>query len=117
MPAGTGSLASSPRSSRAISSAVARASVLMRHDSTSSSPSKQPMTVLVLPTSMVSSMVLASGSCVAPQVDTDVEHRRGVGERTDRQEVDARLGDGAGPVEGQPTGGLELGPARSQPDR
>src|SRR3954468_13468362 len=116
MPDGRGWWASSPRSSNAVSSAVARASVLIRQDSTSFSPSKQPMTVLVLPTSMVSSMVqpLASWgrlrSWGGPQVDADVEHRCGVRECADGQVVDAGRGHCGGAVERQSAGRLQLGP-------
>ena len=47
------------------------------------------------------------------QVEPEVQRRRGVGERADRQEVDAGRGDLAGPVQGQAAGGLQQHPARS----
>src|SRR5262249_50283985 len=87
---------SRPRNCSASSSAVDGASVLIRQCSVSFSPSKTPRTVLVLPTSMVSSMTSS-----LPQVHRDVERRRGVGERADGQVVDAGGGHLGGSVEGE----------------
>ena len=101
---------SSPRNISASSSAVERASVFTRQDSTSFSPSKTPRTVLVLPTSMASSMSDLRGGRQA-QVEAEVEHRRRVGELADAEEVDAGLGVRPGDGEGQPAGRLGLGAA------
>src|ERR1051326_5400757 len=51
----------SPCSTTAISSAVRAGSVAIRQCSTTSSPSNTPSTMLVLPTSIVSSMALLTG--------------------------------------------------------
>src|ERR1700755_2351615 len=80
---------SSARYVRASASAVSRASVFTRQDSTSFGPSKTPSTVFVLPMSIVSSPAL-----VLPQVEGDVEDLGRVGQRADRDVVDAGGGDG-----------------------
>ena len=102
-----GESCSSPRSSTAHSSAVRRSSVATRQWSTHVAVVEQA----------------EDGVAVAdvggeqrpdrrsrPQVQADVEDRRGVGERADRDEVDAGRGDLAGPLEGEPAGGLEPRP-------
>ena len=76
--------ASSPRNVSANSSAVLRASVLIRHEWRSVSPSKTPRTVLVLPMSIASSIY---------DIQADVEDGGRVGERADGEVVDPGLGD------------------------
>ena len=71
-----------------------------------------PRTVLVLPMSIGRA---ACGAHLDPVYgdgpSADVEDRRGVRERADREVVDAGLGDLAAPFQGQPAGGLEPAPA------
>src|SRR3954453_13982264 len=99
----TGMSASSPRNVSASSSAVVRASDLIRQECIIVSPSKTPMTVLVLPTSIARSMA-------ALDVQPDVENRRRVRQRAHCKVVDAGPGDGAGVLEPQSAGRLQLGP-------
>src|SRR5690242_419159 len=100
----TGTSASSPRNVSASSSAVSRASVLIRQEWSSLSPSNIPMTVFVLPTSIARSMTFL-------EVEADVENGRGVGEGAHCKVVDAGLGDRPRVLEGEATGRLQLGAA------
>src|SRR3954451_11991990 len=99
----------SPWSTTAISSAVRRASVLIRQCSMTSSPSNRPSTAWVLPTSIVSSI-----RSPLDEVKADVERRRRMRQRSYRKVVDSGLGHISGPVQRQATAGLQLGPALGQ---
>src|SRR5579875_3486432 len=84
--------ASSPRKVRASSSAVLRASVFVRHDCASLSPSNTPMTVFVLPMSMASSTVIRPYS--KSQLDSDIVDEPGAPDpRRDQQPGRSVLGD------------------------
>src|SRR3954453_2837455 len=98
----TGMSASSPRNVSASSSAVVRASDLIRHECTIFSPSKTPMTVLVLPTSIARSMA-------ALDVQPDVENRRGVRQRTHCKGVASGPGARPGVLQPQAARRLQLG--------
>src|SRR5438270_6182797 len=81
------SVASRPRNINPSSSAVDLASVFTRQECTSFSPSKVARTVLVFPMSIHSSTAISLDS--GPEVQRDVQDRCGVGQRTDRQVIDA----------------------------
>src|SRR5215469_4350308 len=102
---------SNPWISTASSSAVRTGSVEMRQCSTTSAPSKTPSTVLVLPTSMVSSILLpvSCERCLAGlnKVEADVQCGRRVGKRSHRKVVHTRLGNGSGIGEYKSAAGFE----------
>src|SRR3954454_5339250 len=98
---------STPLSRTAHSSAVRRSSVATRQWSSTSPSSTSPTTVWELPMSAQSRVIAGS-----PQVHPDVEDDHRVGQGADGDEVDSGAGDVAGPVEGQPAGGLEGGVRR-----
>ena len=69
--------------------------------------SSSPSTVWLLPMSAARSGI----GVTLGEVQAEVEDLDRVGQRADRDEVDAGLGDLAGAVEGEPAGGLQRGPA------
>src|SRR6478672_6264357 len=108
----TGESLSRPLSSTPHSSAVRRSSVASRQWSTTSPRSRSPMVVWLLPMSAHSSGVMTGSR---PEVHGHVEHRGGVRQRADGDEVNPGGRHLTGPLQGQPAGGLQAGPARGDP--